>query len=63
VGAQLAALNPLATLGRGYAVLRRAADGQIVTDPAQAAPGTDLIATVKGGEIGVRRLASDEGAR
>ncbi len=62
VGAQLAALNPLATLGRGYAVLRRAADGQIVTDPAQAAPGADLIATVKGGEIGVRRLASDEGA-
>jgi len=60
VSAQLAALNPLATLGRGYAVLRRAADGQIVTDPAQAAPGTDLIATVKGGEIGVRRLANDE---
>jgi exodeoxyribonuclease VII large subunit len=61
--AQLAALNPLATLGRGYAVLRRAADGQIVTDPAQAAPGTDLIATVKGGEIGVRRLANDKPAR
>jgi exodeoxyribonuclease VII large subunit len=56
ISAQLAALNPLATLGRGYAVLRRAADGQIVTDPAQAAPGTNLIATVKGGEIGVRTV-------
>ena len=56
VSAQLAALNPLATLGRGYAVLRRAADDQIVTDPAQATPGTDLIATVKGGEIGVRTV-------
>lgn len=48
--AQLAALNPLATLGRGYAVVRRA-DGAIVTDPAQLAPGEALTITVKGGEI------------
>jgi exodeoxyribonuclease VII large subunit len=48
--AQLAALNPLATLGRGYAVVRRA-DGAIVTDPAQLAPGEALAITVKGGEI------------
>ncbi|HEX9370423.1 MAG TPA: exodeoxyribonuclease VII large subunit [Roseiflexaceae bacterium] len=51
---QLAALNPLATLARGYAVVRRAADGQIVTDPAQVAAGTELAMTVKGGEIGAR---------
>jgi exodeoxyribonuclease VII large subunit len=51
ISAQFAALNPLATLGRGYAVVRRAVDGQIVTDPAQAAPGADLIVTVRGGEF------------
>jgi exodeoxyribonuclease VII large subunit len=54
VGAQLAALNPLATLGRGYAVVRRAADGQIITDPAQVAPGAEIILTVRGGEIDAR---------
>jgi exodeoxyribonuclease VII large subunit len=54
VSAQLAALNPLATLGRGYAVVRRAADGQIITDPAQAAPGAEIILTVRGGEIDAR---------
>lgn len=51
ISAQLAALNPLATLGRGYAVVRRATDGQIVTDPGQAPPGADLIVTVRGGEF------------
>jgi exodeoxyribonuclease VII large subunit len=56
--AQLAALNPHATLGRGYAVVRRAAGGQIVTDPAQVAAGEQLVVTVRGGEIGVR--ANDE---
>jgi exodeoxyribonuclease VII large subunit len=54
--AQLAALNPLATLGRGYAVVRRTADGQIVTDPNQVAAGEELIVTVKGGDIGVQKI-------
>jgi exodeoxyribonuclease VII large subunit len=52
--AQLAALNPLATLGRGYAVVRRTDDGRIITDPTQVAAGETLLVTVKGGEIGVR---------
>jgi exodeoxyribonuclease VII large subunit len=52
--AQLAALNPLATLGRGYAVVRQADDGRIITDPAQVAAGETLLVTVKGGAIGVR---------
>jgi exodeoxyribonuclease VII large subunit len=52
--AQLAALNPLATLGRGYAVVRRAADGQIVTDPAQVVADQGLVVTVKGGDFTVR---------
>lgn len=55
-GAQLSALNPLATLGRGYAVVRRAADGKIITSPAQAGAGDELVITVKGGEIAARML-------
>jgi exodeoxyribonuclease VII large subunit len=52
--AQLAALNPRATLGRGYAIVRRADDGAIVADPAQVRSGDALVVTVKGGDIGVR---------
>jgi exodeoxyribonuclease VII large subunit len=52
--AQLAALNPLATLGRGYAIVRGAADGRIITDPAQVAPGEKLAVTVRGGDIDVQ---------
>jgi exodeoxyribonuclease VII large subunit len=54
--AQLAALNPLATLGRGYAVIRRAAGGQIVSDPSQVAAGEALVVTVAGGEMDVQKL-------
>lgn len=60
--AQLAALNPLATLGRGYAVLRRDADGAIVSDPAQVAPGDELTITVKGGELSARVVETKEAA-
>lgn len=50
-GAQLATLNPLATLGRGYAVVRRTEGGQIITDPAQLAAGDRLTVTVRGGSF------------
>jgi exodeoxyribonuclease VII large subunit len=56
--AQLAALSPLATLERGYAVVRRAADGQVVASPAQAPAGTALEITVREGTI---RASADEG--
>jgi exodeoxyribonuclease VII large subunit len=59
-GAQLAALNPLATLGRGYAVVRRAAEGQIVTDPGQVAAGEALVVTVAGGEMDVQKIVGAE---
>jgi exodeoxyribonuclease VII large subunit len=55
--AQLAALSPLATLERGYAIVRRASDGQVVTAPAQATIGEELEVTVKDGSFGVRRDA------
>ena len=53
--AQLAALSPLATLERGYAIVRRASDGQVVTAPEQAAIGDELEVTVKHGSFGVKR--------
>ena len=37
--AELHATSPLATLGRGYAIVTRAADGAVLRDPAQRRPG------------------------
>ncbi len=49
--AALHVLGPQATLERGYAIVRRAADDRIVRDPAQAPPGTRLAVRVARGEI------------
>jgi exodeoxyribonuclease VII large subunit len=49
--AALNALGPGATLERGYAIVRRAADGAIVRDPDQAPPATPLAIRVAGGEF------------
>ena len=49
--AALAVLGPQATLDRGYAIVRRADDGRIVRDPADAAPGTRLALRVAKGEL------------
>jgi exodeoxyribonuclease VII large subunit len=57
--AQLAALTPLATLDRGYAIVRRAADGQVVTAPGQAEPHERLEITVKGGSFGATRTGEE----
>jgi exodeoxyribonuclease VII large subunit len=47
----LAVLGPQATLDRGYAIVRRAADGTIVRAPADAPPGTSLAVRVAEGEL------------
>jgi len=47
----LAVLGPQATLDRGYAIVRRAADGSIVRRPADAPPGTALAVRVAEGEL------------
>jgi exodeoxyribonuclease VII large subunit len=47
----LAVLGPQATLDRGYAIVRRAADGTIVRAPADAPPGTRLSVRVAEGEL------------
>ena len=51
VGAALGVLGPQATLDRGYAIVRRAGDGRIVRDPADAVPGTRLALRVARGEL------------
>lgn len=49
--AALAVLGPQATLDRGYAIVRRSADGAIVRAPEQAPGGTALRVRVAGGEL------------
>jgi exodeoxyribonuclease VII large subunit len=50
-GATLGALGPGATLERGYAIVRRSADGAIVRDPQEAQAGTALRVRVAKGEF------------
>ncbi len=49
--AALAVLGPNATLERGYAIVRRAPDGSIVRDPADAPGGSPLRIRLARGEI------------
>ena len=49
--AKLTALNPAATLRRGYAVVRRAEDGSVLTAPGQVADGELLDVTLAGGTM------------
>lgn len=49
--AALVVLGPQATLDRGYAIVRRAGDGSIVRDPAQAPGGTPLSLRVAAGSL------------
>ncbi len=49
--AKLAALDPAATLRRGYAVVRRAEDGSVLTAPGQVADGAALDITLGGGSL------------
>ncbi|EFO79521.1 exodeoxyribonuclease VII, large subunit [Oscillochloris trichoides DG-6] len=49
--AQLRALSPYATLMRGYALVRRASDGHLLTHPDQVLPGDTLIITTRAGDL------------
>ena len=46
---QLGALNPVATLNRGFSVVERADQGQVVTSKGQAPDGAPLVITVSDG--------------
>jgi exodeoxyribonuclease VII large subunit len=52
--ARLRSLSPKATLDRGYAIVHRAADGQIVRAPDAVAIGDGLRIRVAGGQIAAR---------
>jgi exodeoxyribonuclease VII large subunit len=52
--AQLLALDPLAVLGRGYAVLTDAENGRVISRVDQVEPGSLLRARISDGEILVR---------
>jgi exodeoxyribonuclease VII large subunit len=58
VGAALSALDPAATLERGYAIVRRAVDGRIVRAPSEVAVGESLAIEVAHG--GIRAVVADE---
>ncbi len=71
VVSHLRSLAPVATLARGYAIVRTtdgahdphaASAGDVVRDPAQAAPGATLAVTVARGTFLTRRLDPDESA-
>ncbi|MCU0483781.1 MAG: exodeoxyribonuclease VII large subunit [Chloroflexi bacterium] len=52
--AGLAALGPGATLGRGYAIVRRADDGRVVREPGDAPVGAPLSLRLAKGTIAAR---------
>jgi exodeoxyribonuclease VII large subunit len=54
LAAQLDSLSPLAVLGRGFAVARRASDGAIVSGPEDVAVGDELEIRVARATIGAR---------
>jgi exodeoxyribonuclease VII large subunit len=49
--AQLSALSPQATLERGYAVVRQATNGTVVTQSTQVGSGETLVITLKSGKL------------
>ena len=51
VSASVAALAPQATLERGYAIVRRSADGAILRDPSAAPAGTSLTLALAAGTL------------
>ena len=62
--ARLDALSPLAVLGRGYGLVRRARDGRIVRSPADLALDDELDVRLAKGSIGARvtRLGDEPGS-
>ncbi len=58
--ARLDALSPLAVLGRGYAIARRARDGVVIRSPRDAAVGESLDLRVADGALRVTVEPSDD---
>jgi exodeoxyribonuclease VII large subunit len=60
--AGLTALGPQATLDRGYAIVRRAADGAVVREPDEAPAGVELRVRVARGELDATSRGAAAGA-
>jgi len=62
--AQLSALSPQATLERGYAVVRQATNGTVVTQSTQVGSGETLVITLRSGKLvaDVVELQAEESA-
>lgn len=56
----LDAVSPLATLGRGFAVVKRVDDGALLRDAAQAPVGTEIEARLSKGRLRARVTAQDK---
>jgi exodeoxyribonuclease VII large subunit len=56
--ARLRSLSPLATLERGYAVVRRSSDGAVLRSPSAIDVGEDLRVRLAEGELAARVIAS-----
>lgn len=54
LGRALAGVGPLATLGRGYAILQRVSDGKVLRDPSDVRPGERIEARLAGGPLRLR---------
>jgi exodeoxyribonuclease VII large subunit len=61
LSSRLSALDPEATLARGYAVVRRTDDGRVVSRIGQVSPGDRLSVRVSDGEFGSVVQSEDEG--
>ncbi len=49
--ARVDAADPLRALARGFSLTRRVSDGRLVRDPADVAPGDELVTVTAGGEL------------
>lgn len=56
LASRLKVLNPHQILERGYAIVNRTGDGQVVTDPGQVQTGENLQVRVKEGTFGVKAV-------
>jgi exodeoxyribonuclease VII large subunit len=56
---RLASLSPDSVLARGYAVVQRQDDSELVTSVSQVAPGDDIRVNVKDGSFPARALSSN----
>jgi exodeoxyribonuclease VII large subunit len=56
----LHAFSPLATLERGYAIVALAADGRVIRDAGEAAPGSEIEARLARGRLRARVLPEAE---